>query len=216
MDQQVLTNTSKKGDYWFLDRSRLATRLLTVALALAVMALGAACSAGNQGFADATELDASRETSLLGGVLGTVTGVVTGTVDTVTGVLTGKWYIDEEVVPADPAKCPFTTRFESNILYIKSTRVFDKVELYYTDGSQENFSLYNLNFSIRPRYGRTLDGYMIRLKADGSKWFFDSGKWFVDVDSGRWYGDVDSASTDNSGSGSSGSGSSGDNSGSGS
>jgi hypothetical protein len=194
MDKRITTqNTGKKGDYWFLDRSRLGTRLLTLALALGVTAAGAACSStANQSLEDPTAITDSRGTSgLLGGVLGTVTG----TVGAVTGILSEKWYFDTAVVEPLLALLPLKAQLDGRNLSLKSTEVFDQVEVCFTDQTKLTLSPNALSLSFRGPYGKTIQGVVVRLKSDGSKWFFDNGKWYVDAASERWYSDVDSAPT---------------------
>jgi len=190
---QHSNTTSKKGDYWFLDRKGAGTRLLLLALAIGITLLGASCGANDQLFQDqdqsAAGIDVTRGTSdLLGALTGTVTNVV--------GTLSTKWYFDCDVVAAPDGVCPIKYAVNNGVLTVASLKAFDKVNLYYSDHSKDGISCNTLNLSLRLRKG--LDGVMVRLKSDGSKWYCDNGKWFIDVDSARWYGDVDSA---NAGSG---------------
>jgi hypothetical protein len=194
MASTIETGTGKKGDYWYIDFRSKGARVLCLALAATLAMLGASCSAGTSQMMEPQE-GAGRNTS---GLLGSLTGAVTTTLSGTTGIVTdvvgtlGKWFIDEDVVPADPAKCPFTVACDGRTLNIASGVRFDKVEVYYSDGSKDNTSVYTTSLAYRLRYGKTLAGFMVRLKADGSKWFFDNGKWFIDADSARWYGDCDS------------------------
>lgn len=193
---QTPHESRQSKDYWYLDRSgrggstRLGLRALALVVAVGVMLAGASCGTSMDATYAVDEAPAARGTS---GLLGDVLQPVGGLVGTVTGTVSGvlKWFIDADSCPVDPALVPFKHSLVDRQFSLSSTKLFDKVEFYYTDGSKENFSLYTHSFNLRLRYGKTLDGFMVRLKHDGSKWFFDGEKWFVDADSARWYGDVD-------------------------
>jgi hypothetical protein len=190
-DIHTSCESRQSKDYWYLDRSgrgngtRLGLRALALVMAVSVMLAGASCGTGIEQTYGTDQPTVSRDSSSL---LGSVVG---GVVGTVTGVL--KWFIDVDSCLADPALVPFKHALVDRQFSLNSTQRFDKVEFYYTDRTKENFSVDTCSFNMRVRYGKTLEGFMVRLKSDGSKWFFDGEKWFVDADSGRWYGDVDSA-----------------------
>jgi len=192
MEANIRTHNTRK-DYWYLDRKRFKYKgwqLLLTALAMAVVATCSACGGTDATFQQQYEAaygDSARGTS---GLVSTVTSTVTSTLSST--LTSQKWYIDCGVVPI--VNCPLTSTFDGKVLSIKSAKgSFDKAVVFFTDRSKADFSLNAGSFSYTLPKGKTLDGFMVRLKADGSKWFFDSGKWFVDVDSARWYGDCDSA-----------------------
>jgi hypothetical protein len=209
MEKRITTldnGVGKKGDYWYIDRkSRIGTRLLTLALVIGIAVLGASCGASNMGLDDQMgQTDATRGTSgLLDGVLNTVTTTLTTTTTTLLGGTTSstKWYFDCDVVQIPDANCPLKWYLDNRVLTIGSTKAFDKFEVYYTDRTKDRLDVNASSLTYKLRYGKTLDGFFVRLKSDGSKWYCDNSKWFVDVDDARWYGDVDSCSTSTTSSG---------------
>ena len=188
MIQDYTVRPGKKGDYWYIDHKARGVRILLVAVVATLAILGSSCGSTSSMMVE--DQVAARSTSgLVGSLLSTTTTVVTNTVSSL------KWFIDCSVVDASLLLCPFVTSNENNCLGIASSKAFDKVEVYYSDRTKDSYSVYTTSLKVKLRSGKTLDGFMVRLKADGSKWFFDNGKWFIDADSARWYGDVDSAAT---------------------
>lgn len=167
--------TNRKPDYWYLDRKGMRTLLLMVVAVVGI--LSTACGTDNS-------LGLQDDSTVRG---------TSGLLLADSSLNSSKWYFDCAVVPVNPGKCDFVNSFDGTNFGLASSRVFDKVELYYSDCSKDGYSVNGNSFKCRVRPGKSLDGFMARLKSDGSKWFFDNGKWFIDVDSARWYGDCDSA-----------------------
>jgi len=193
------SDDSRQGDYWCVDRKgrKRFTRLgrgVLVAMALLVTVLVASCANTNQTFAQQYEAAYGNDgqTRNTSDVLSPSLSAVA--VPTLGLLSSQKWFIDCGVVPVADAACPCTAKFDGRALSISSgSSQIDKVVVYFTDRSKLDFSLKTSSFSYRLPAGRQLDGLLVRLRNDGSKWYFDSGKWFVDADSARWYGDCDSS-----------------------
>jgi hypothetical protein len=103
-----------------------------------------------------------------------------------------KWYFDRSGLPLPNGYTPsigFT--WKNNSMYVTSSDVLDEVIVYYTDLSKDSWSNSSASAWIKPFQGKTVDGVRVRLKSDGSKWFFDNLGLPVDPLSSKWYTDLD-------------------------
>jgi hypothetical protein len=107
-----------------------------------------------------------------------------------------KWYFDnagnllpEGYKPSIQLSLPLALAGPQT-LAVTSSDLYDKLTVFYSDGSKDNLGADDLHgsYKLNPRKG--IDGFCIRLKSDGSKWYFDNlgipvlsgAKWFADMD----------------------------------
>ena len=158
----------KKGDYWYVDRKRdywyvdckVGTRILMLALAIGITLLGAACSSTGEQMFQPETADVTRGTSDL---CGTLLGTVDSTLTTVTSTTTSsnKWYIDCKTVYDRNGACPNKWYFDGATLNVGSSQAFDKVNVYFTDGSKTSLDVRTSSLSYKLPRGKFLDGFML-------------------------------------------------------
>jgi hypothetical protein len=104
-----------------------------------------------------------------------------------------KWYFDRSgnALPGG-YKPTITVKLGSSSVSVQSSDQFDTVKVHFANGTIQGWSTSSLSgsYSFRLPRGSSVDGVMVRLKSDGSKWYFDN--WGVPVlDSSKWYTDID-------------------------
>jgi hypothetical protein len=105
--------------------------------------------------------------------------------------LSEKWYFDRAGLPLPGGYRPnIVSGWKNQSLALNSSDVYDTVVIFFTDGTRDAYSTSELSGLYKPFRARTPEGFMVRLKSDSSKWYFDNfgtplpvgSKWFVDVD----------------------------------
>lgn len=102
-----------------------------------------------------------------------------------------KWYFDRSGLPLPTGYKPMiSSAWKNQSLSLTSSDLYDKVVIYFTDYTKDIYSTNESSGLYKPFRARTADGFMVRLKSDGSKWYFDNAgipvpagsKWFSDMD----------------------------------
>jgi hypothetical protein len=104
----------------------------------------------------------------------------------------GKWYFDGLGAALPLGYTPrVSISYRNNSVYVDySSDLYDTFWVHYTDGTKESWSTSAYSGWYKPFRGKTVAAVAIRLKSDGSKWYFDNLGAMLPCDS-KWYTDVD-------------------------
>jgi len=131
----------------------------------------------------------------LSGRTGKVTTLAGATVSYMTWTFkydNSKWYIDRAGMPLPNGYKPtVTVAWKNQSLALTSSDLYDSVVVYYTDYTKDSYSTNTFSGTYKPFQNHTPDGFRVRLKSDGSKWYFDAAGVPLTPASSKWFSDMD-------------------------